>query len=75
MTSESEDVRCVECGKLLGRLRAGVLTIRRGELQVTIDGDFHAAFVCYQPRCRRLNAIRVRSQDPGRSHPPRQQSS
>ena len=61
MANQPEDVRCTGCGKLLARLRGGVLTIQRGELQVTCDGDFRASFVCYQPRCRRLNVVRVRS--------------
>lgn len=62
MASQAEDVRCTGCGKLLARRVGGVLTIQRGDLQVTVDGDFHAAFVCYQPRCRRLNVLTVRSQ-------------
>jgi phage FluMu protein Com len=61
MENEAQDVRCTACGKLLARLRDGVLTIQRGEMQVTIDGDYRASFVCYQPRCRRLNLIDVRS--------------
>lgn len=61
MANEPEDVRCTACGKLLARLRDGVLTIQRGELQVTFDGDFRASLVCHQPRCRQLNLVRVRS--------------
>jgi phage FluMu protein Com len=60
-TTDAKDVRCTACGKLLARVRDGVLTIQRGELQVTFDGTFRASFVCYQPRCRRLNFVRVRS--------------
>jgi phage FluMu protein Com len=56
-----DDVRCSACGKLLARLRDRQLTLQRGDSQVTIHGDFTAAFVCGHPRCRRLNVVRVRS--------------
>jgi phage FluMu protein Com len=61
MADDARDIRCTACGKLLARMCDGVLTIQRGELQVTIDGEFRASFVCSQPRCRRLNLISVRS--------------
>lgn len=54
-----EDVRCTGCGALLAKMERGALTIRRGELQATFDGDFHASLVCYRPPCRRLNVIRI----------------
>lgn len=62
MPNEVQDVRCSACGKLLARIREGVLMVQRGDLQATFDGEFQAAFVCGQPRCRRLNTVRIRPQ-------------
>ena len=53
--------RCSSCGILLAKIDESRLTIRRGELQATIDGEFHASFVCYRPRCRSLNVLRIGS--------------
>jgi len=61
MSNDSQEVRCTACGKLLAKLREGLLTVQRGDLQISLDGEFRASFVCYQPRCRRLNVVRVRS--------------
>ena len=51
------EVRCKSCGALLAKTEATGLTIRRGDLQATIDGAFRAALVCYRPRCRTLNIV------------------
>jgi phage FluMu protein Com len=59
MSNQPEDVRCSACGKLLAKLRDGVLAVQRGDLQATFDGEFRASIVCGQPRCRRLNVVRV----------------
>lgn len=59
---KSEDVRCVSCSALLGKLEGGALSIRRGDLQATIDGNFHASVVCYRPTCRKLNVLRLNSE-------------
>jgi phage FluMu protein Com len=64
MSNEADEVRCAGCGRLLAKLRDGRLSVQRGELQATFDGEFHASFVCYLPRCRRLTVVRVRSQQP-----------
>ena len=61
MANEEKDVRCSGCGKLLARLHDGCLTVQRGDLQATFDGDFRVSFVCNKPACRRLNVVRVRS--------------
>lgn len=53
------EVRCRHCGTLLGKLDPAGLTIRRGDLQVTLDGDFRAAFVCHRPSCRSLNVLQL----------------
>ena len=55
------DWRCSRCGILLARIDETGLTIRRGELQATLAGDFLASIVCYRPRCRTLNVLRVRA--------------
>jgi hypothetical protein len=34
------------------------LTIRRGKLQATITGAYHASLVCYRPQCGTLNVVR-----------------
>lgn len=51
------EVRCKSCGTLLAKTEAAGLTIRRGDLQATIDGAFRATLVCYRPRCRTLNIV------------------
>lgn len=55
------DWRCSACGILLARIGDDELTIRRNELQATMTGEFHASVVCYRPRCRTLNVLRIRS--------------
>lgn len=55
------DGRCSSCGILLARIGDQELTIRRNELQATMTGEFHASVVCYRPRCRTLNVLRIRS--------------
>ena len=57
--SNVEEVRCKACNILLATIDDSGLNIRRGELQATVDGDFHASIVCYRPRCRRLNVLRM----------------
>lgn len=59
MRNEPNDIRCEGCGILLAKREGPGLSIRRGELQATIQGTFHASLVCYRPRCRRLNVLRV----------------
>lgn len=58
---EVKEVRCTACGALLATLERGALTIRRGDMQATFDGDFHASLVCYRPACRKLNVLRIAS--------------
>lgn len=55
------DWRCSACGILLARIGDDELTIRRNELQATMSGEFHASVVCYRPRCRTLNVLRIKS--------------
>jgi len=55
----ARDVRCKACGILLGKIDESGLTIRRGELQATVSGEFHASLVCYRSRCRTLNVLRL----------------
>jgi phage FluMu protein Com len=58
------ELRCTRCGALLGKLEEAGLSIRRGELQVTVDGTFRATLVCYRPRCRTLNIMRHSTEAP-----------
>lgn len=53
------EVRCKSCGILLAKLDDGGLTIRRGDLQATVDGEFHASIVCYRTSCKTLNVVRL----------------
>lgn len=53
------DVRCKDCGILLGKIDESGLNIRRNDLQATVTGVFHASIVCYRSRCRTLNVLRL----------------
>lgn len=53
----SSDVRCTACGALLAKQEPTGLSIRRGDLQATIDGAYRVTLVCYRPRCRTLNIV------------------
>lgn len=57
---DSIDVRCTGCGVLLAKRVRGALSIERGDLQATFDGEFCASLVCYRPRCRKLNVLRIK---------------
>jgi hypothetical protein len=56
---DSNDVRCKSCGILLAKIDDSGLTIRRGDLQATVDGAFHASIVCYRTSCKTLNVVRL----------------
>jgi hypothetical protein len=64
-TMKKEEVRCRGCGALLARVEGDALTIVRGGLQATLQGSFHASFVCYRPGCQRLNVHRMLAGDIG----------
>ena len=55
--------RCSSCGILLAKVGDDGLTIRRSELQATMTGEFHASVVCYRPRCRTLNVLRIKAEE------------
>lgn len=56
--SDSKDVRCRGCNTLLGRLERGVLTIRRNQMQIDIEGrDYAATLQCYVPHCRARTVV------------------
>ena len=57
MNPKKDEVRCKSCGALLAKLDETGLTIKRGDLQATVDGAFRATLVCYRPRCRTLNIL------------------
>ncbi len=59
MNSNEKDIRCQGCNTLLAKLGDSGLTIRRSELQATVDGEFRATLVCYQHRCRALNIFEL----------------
>ncbi len=59
MNQKTRQIRCTGCNALLAEVDDSGLVIRRGDLQATIDGDFHASVVCYRPRCRKLNVLRL----------------
>jgi len=62
----AQDVRCTGCGALLGKLEAGGLSIRRGDFQATVVGEFSASLVCYRPQCRRLNVLPMKREPSAR---------
>lgn len=62
MRTTSTECRCKSCGALLAKRDDGGVSIRRGDLQATITGDFTAAVTCY--RCRTLNVLASRLPTP-----------
>jgi len=57
--SQSKELRCKSCGILLAKIDDSGLNIRRGDLQATLHGDFHASIVCYRTSCRTLNVLKL----------------
>ncbi len=53
----AQEVRCTACGMLLAKRDETGLSIQRGDLQATFDGEFHASLVCY--RCKALVVVRL----------------
>lgn len=53
----ARDLRCSGCGALLAKVEGGGLSIRRGDFQATVVGEFSASLVCYRPQCRKLNVV------------------
>lgn len=64
-----QEVRCIACNVLLAKLEQGALNIQRGDLEATFDGEFRASLVCYRPRCRKLNVIRMPPMTSGKQGP------
>ncbi len=64
---QGKEVRCEGCDALLATIDDSALTIRRGGLQVTVDGNFHASIVCYGPRCHTLTVINLKTERNPRS--------
>ena len=62
---QTTDIRCKKCGALLAKLDETGLTIKRGDLQATVDGAFRATLVCYAPRCRSLNILNISTERRG----------
>jgi phage FluMu protein Com len=60
------DIRCTGCRSLLAKLDSSGMTLVRGGLQATINGDFHASLVCYRPHCGKLNVLTLASESPER---------
>lgn len=56
---QARHILCESCRRLLAVVEHGRMTIRRGGMQATFDGDFLASLVCYGARCRTLNVVRV----------------
>ena len=62
MRTTSTECRCKSCGALLAKRDHDGVSIRRGELQTTITGDFTVSVTCY--RCRTLNVVTWRPSTP-----------
>ena len=54
------DCRCKGCQSLLAKRDPDGLTIRRRDLQVTINGDATVVITCHRPGCRALNVLTPR---------------
>lgn len=65
MNPKHDEFRCKSCGTLLAKLDETGLTIKRGDLQATLDGAFRATLVCYAPRCRSLNILNISTEPRG----------
>lgn len=66
MRTPTRDIRCAGCNSLLAKVESGGMTLVRGGLQATINGDFHASLVCYRPRCGKLNVLTIATESPER---------
>ena len=58
---QGKEVRCEGCDALLATIDDSALTIRRGGLQVVVDGDFHASISCYGAGCNTLAVLSLKS--------------
>jgi phage FluMu protein Com len=65
MNPKHDEVRCKSCGALLAKVDETGLTIKRGDMQATVDGAFRATLVCYAPRCRSLNILNISTEREG----------
>jgi phage FluMu protein Com len=54
-----KEIRCKGCGALLGVVEDEQFEVRRGELQVSYLGHGLVSMVCYTPKCKRLNSLRL----------------
>ncbi len=61
-SSTTIDCRCKSCGALLARRDADGLSVRRGEFQLAITGEFTATVSCY--RCKTLTIVSSRPPSP-----------
>lgn len=57
MNTTDNEVRCKACRSLLAKIDVTGLTILRGGLQATIEGNFHVTLQCYLPHCRSVNIL------------------
>jgi phage FluMu protein Com len=57
------EVRCLRCNVLLAKIERGALTIQRGAFEASFEGKFRAVLLCYRPRCRKLNVLRLPQQE------------
>ncbi len=58
LTRGCSEVRCPECGALLGTRNTAAFSIKRGDTQAAISGDFQVSIVCWRSRCRKLTVLR-----------------
>lgn len=61
-STSTTDCRCKACGALLAKRDRDGLSIRRGEMQVVVNGDSAVAVTCY--RCKALNVLVSRTPTP-----------
>lgn len=56
-----DKLRCWSCKTQLAAKSDAGLAVRRGGLQITVEGEYRISMVCYQPKCRALNVFRSSS--------------
>ena len=59
MGTPAREVRCAGCQILLAQRDETGVTIRRNDFEAHYGGHGLVSILCYRPRCRRLNVLRI----------------
>ena len=55
----ASELRCPSCGALLGIRDAAGFSIKRGDTQATVSGDFQVSLICWRRGCRKLAVLQI----------------